>query len=146
MNKKQYQQDLRDIKNISNAIRKMNESIMFEDEYDELNGMEQEPMGEPEPTAQTAEPEQMANPEAQPQGEVEAGAEAQANIKDVKPEDEGMAELDNMGELDKIREMTLKGMLKFTNQPEHPQFQALKKIFDICNKGVEQKQENQQGA
>ena len=66
--------------------------------------------------------------------------------KDVKPEDEGMAELDNMGELDKIREMTLKGMLKFTNQPEHPQFQALKKIFDICNKGVEQKQENQQGA
>lgn len=141
MNKKKYQQDLMDIKNISNAIRKMNESIMFEDEYDELGGMEQEPvpgdeiMQEPEKT-----------PLEQPQDNVETGAETQTDIKDVKPEDEGMAELDNMGELDKIREMTLKGMLKFTNQPEHPQFQALKKIFDICNKGVEQKQENQQGA
>ena len=142
MNKTKYQKDLMDIQNISKTIRKMNEGIMFEDEYDELGGMEQEPqpMNEPEPTA-GAEP--MNEPEQQ---DVETGAEAQANIKDVKPEDQGMAELDNMGELDKIREMTLKGMLKFTNQPEHPQFQALKKIFDICNKGVEQKQENQQGA
>ena len=142
MNKTKYQKDLMDIQNISNTIRKMNEGIMFEDEYDELGGMEQEPqpMNEPEPTAE-AEP--MNEPEPQ---DVETGVETQANIKDVKPEDQGMAELDNMGELDKIREMTLKGMLKFTNQPEHPQFQALKKIFDICNKGVEQKQENQQGA
>ena len=140
MDKKQYQKDLMDIKNISNAIRKMNESIMFEDEYDELGGMEQEPVPGDE-VAQ--EPEE--TPVVQQQDNVETGSEAQANIKDVKPEDEGMAELDDMGELDKIREMTLKGMLKFTNQPEHPQFQALKKIFDICNKGVEQKQENPQG-
>jgi len=39
MNKKHYQKDLMDIKNISNAIRKMNESIMFEDEYDELGNI-----------------------------------------------------------------------------------------------------------
>jgi len=142
MNKKHYQKDLMDIKNISNAIRKMNESIMFEDEYDELGNIEQEPI-----PGEEAVPAGEEAPVEEPQTQaVEAGAEAQANIKDVKPEDEGMAELDNMGELDKIREMTLKGMLKFTNQPEHPQFQALKKIFDICNKGVEQKQENQQGA
>ena len=139
MNKKQYQKDLMDIKNISNAIRKMNESIMFEYEYDELGGMEQEPV----PGDGAIPPEDM--PAEQPQDNVETGEETQTDIKDVKPEDEGMAELDNMGELDKIREMTLKGMLKFTNQPEHPQFQALKKIFDICNKGVEQKQENTQG-
>ena len=129
MNKTKYQKDLMDIQNISNTIRKMNEGVMFEDEYDELGSMEQEPqpMNEPEPQ------------------DVETGAEAQANIKDVKPEDQGMAELDKMGELDQIREITLKGMLKFSNQPEHPQFQALQKIFQLCNKAVEPK-ENTQGA
>ena len=139
MNKKQYQKDLMDIKNISNTIRRMNEAIMFEDEYDEIGGMEQEPVpGEDSvPAADEA-------PVEEPQA-VETGAEAQANIGDVKPEDEGMAELDKMGELDQIREITLKGMLKFTNQPEHPQFQALQKIFQLCNKAVEPK-ENTQGA
>jgi hypothetical protein len=103
--------------------------------------MEQEPqqMNEPE---QTADGDIMNTPEEQ---NVESGAEAQANIKDVKPEDQGMAELDKMGELDQIREITLKGMLKFSNQPEHPQFQALQKIFQLCNKAVEPK-ENTQGA
>ena len=141
MNKKQYQQDLMDIKNISNAIRKMNEGIMFEDEYDELGSMEQEPIpGEEAVPAGEEAPVDEPNAQA-----VEAGAEAQANIKDVKPEDQGMAELDKMGELDQIREITLKGMLKFSNQPEHPQFQALQKIFQLCNKAVEPK-ENAQGA
>ena len=141
MNKKQYQQDLMDIKNISNAIRKMNEGIMFEDEYDELGNMEQEPI-----PSEEAVPAGQEAPVEEPQAQaVEAGAEAQANIKDVKPEDEGMAELDKMGELDQIREITLKGMLKFSNQPEHPQFQALQKIFQLCNKAVEPK-ENTQGA
>ena len=141
MNKKQYQQDLMDIKNISNAIRKMNEGIMFEDEYDELGSMEQEPIpGEEAVPAGEEAPVDEPNAQA-----VEAGAEAQANIKDVKPEDQGMAELDKMGELDQIREITLKGMLKFSNQPEHPQFQALQKIFQLCNKAVEPK-ENTQGA
>lgn len=140
MNKQQYQNNLKDIRNISNTIRKMNESIMFEDEYDELGGMEQEPVeGEAPIEGETPVDAPV------PQDDIQAGAEAQTNIKDVKPEDEGMNELDKMGELDQIREITLKGMLKFTNQPEHPQFQALKKIFDMCNKAVEQKQENQPG-
>lgn len=140
MNKKQYQIDLMDIKNISNKIRKMNESIMFEDEYDELGNMEQEPIPGEEQQPVEGSPEQIEKPQ-----DIQTGVEAQANIKDVKPEDEGMAELDKMGELDQIREITLKGMLKFTNQPEHPQFQALQKIFQLCNKAVEPK-ENTQGA
>lgn len=136
MKKEQYLKELKDIKNISNAIRKMNENIMFEDEYDELQGME-----EPEPAAD----EQMPAPEPEPQPEqepAEQGVEAQADIKDVDPEDKGMEELDKMGELDQIRKITLQGMLKFANQPEHPQFQALQKIFQLCNKAVDNK-ENQ---
>lgn len=136
MKKEQYLKELKDIKNISNAIRKMNENIMFEDEYDELQGME-----EPEPAAD----EQMPAPEPEPQPEqepAEQGIEAQADIKDVDPEDKGMEELDKMGELDQIRKITLQGMLKFANQPEHPQFQALQKIFQLCNKAVDNK-ENQ---
>lgn len=142
MKKGLYLKELKDIKNISNTIRKMNENIMFEDEYDELQGME-----EPEPAADeqmpAQEPEPTPEPEPQPEQEpVEQGAEAQADIEDADPEDKGMEELDKMGELDQIRKITLQGMLKFANQPEHPQFQALQKIFQMCNKAVDNK-ENQ---
>ena len=143
MKKGQYLKELKDIKNISNAIRKMNEGIMFEDEYDDLQGIEQEePMPDEEPI-----PAQEQEPAPEPQTEqepVEQGVEAQADIKDVKPEDKGMEELDQMGELDQIRKITLQGMLKFANQPEHPQFQALQKIFQMCNKAVDNKENEQQ--
>ena len=64
----------------------------------------------------------------------------QEDIPQEKPlsaEDKGMEELDQMGELDKIRAITLDGMRKLASQPESPQFQALNKIFQICNKSVE---------
>ena len=138
-NKGQYQQDLLDIKNISNTIRKMNESVMFEDEYDDLT-----PEQEQEEDVPAEEPvEDM--PEKPEQEEKEDGIEAQSDITNVDAEEEGMAELDKMGELDQIRRITLDGMRKLSDNPEHPQFQALLKIFQLCNKAVEPKQENQQG-
>lgn len=59
-------------------------------------------------------------------------------------EDEGIAELDKMGAIDQIREITLKGMTQLCKQPEHPEFQALLKIFQLCNKAVEPKDENKE--
>ena len=150
MNKSRYQHDLNEIKKISNKIRKMNESIMFEDEYDDIEGAapEQEmPVDEPmEPDMQQGQADVHQEMPQDAQQDVEAGAEAQANMKDVKPEDQGMQELDKMGELDQIRRITLDGMRKLSDNPEHPQFQALLKIFQMCNKAVEPKENNTQGA
>ena len=127
LKKEQYQKDLKAIKSMSARLRGLNESIMFEgdDEFTPEDDMMNEPMQKQEP-------------------EIETGVEAQGEIPvdDTKPEDKGMQELDKMGELDQIRKITLQGMLKFSNQPEHPQFQALQKIFQLCNKAVDTDKEN----
>ena len=133
LKKEQYQKDLKAIKSMSARLRGLNESIMFEgdDEFTPEDDMMNEPMPEQEPM-QKQEPE------------IETGVEAQGEmpVDDTKPEDKGMQELDKMGELDQIRKITLQGMLKFSNQPEHPQFQALQKIFQLCNKAVDTDKEN----
>lgn len=43
--------------------------------------------------------------------------------------------------IDVIREITLKGMIKLCKTPENPEFQTLLKIFQICNKGSEPKED-----
>lgn len=133
MKKERYLEDLKDIKNMSNKIRRMNESVMFEDEYDDVSAEEKSDIDDI--------PEYSGTDE----DEIETGIEGTEDLKDTKPEDKGMEELDEMGELDKIRKITLEGMLKFSNQPEHPQFQALQRIFQMCNKAIDTK-ENMQGA
>ena len=151
MKKTTHQNDLKDIRRMSNLIRKgLNESCLFEDDYDELEAIEAEqPVEEPAAEEQPAvSPEADAAPEqaVEPQQPVETtGQEAQADVKDVKPEDQGMEELDKMGELDQIRKITLTGMTKLSSNPEHPEFQALLKIFQLCNKAVKP-EENSQNA
>jgi hypothetical protein len=43
--------------------------------------------------------------------------------------------------VNKIRAITLDGMKQLNNTPEDPRFQALLKIFNICNKAVDDKGE-----
>ena len=45
--------------------------------------------------------------------------------------------------VNKIRAITLDGMKQLNNTPEDPRFQALLKIFNICNKAVDEKEEQQ---
>lgn len=45
--------------------------------------------------------------------------------------------------VNKIRAITLDGMKQLNNTPEDPRFQALLKIFNICNKAVDEKDEQQ---
>lgn len=135
-NKAQYLQELKDIQAMTSKMRKLNEGIMFEDELDnEFTAPEEQPV---QPEEQPIEDNVPAQPEEQP--EIETGAEEQTDVKET-PEDEGIKQLDDMGELDKIRAITLDGMRKLADNPEHPQFQALNKIFQICNKGVEKDME-----
>ena len=70
------------------------------------------------------------------------------------PQGEGAPTEDSAASLgsdfvNKIRAITLDGMKQLNNTPEDPKFQALLKIFNICNKAVDEKQEavsNQNGA
>ena len=45
--------------------------------------------------------------------------------------------------VDKIRSLTLDGMKQLNNSPEDPRFQALLKIFNICNKPVDEQKKEQ---
>ena len=48
--------------------------------------------------------------------------------------------------VNKIRAITLDGMKQLNNTPDDPKFQALLKIFNICNKAVDEKEEQQKPA
>ena len=138
MNKKNYLKELNEIKSIADKIKKinLNEQISFEDDEDfnDLYGNDDEqPVEEPvqEPEVQAEEPVQ----------EPDQCADGECNLDKKSSEEVGMEELDKMGEVDQIRKITLNGMTKLADHPEDPQFQALLKIFQICNKAVDTKEE-----
>jgi len=138
MNKKNYLKELNEIKSIADKIKKINinESIRFEDDEDFKDlytGEEEQPVEEP-----IQEPEV---PEEEPVQEPDQCADGECNLDKKSTEEVGMEELDKMGEVDQIRKITLNGMTKLADHPEDPQFQALLKIFQICNKSVDTKED-----
>lgn len=138
MNKKNYLKELNEIKSIADKIKKinLNEQISFEDDEDfnDLYGNDNEqPVEEP-----IQEPEV---PAEEPVQEPDQCADGECNLDKKSTEEVGMEELDKMGEVDQIRKITLNGMTKLSDHPEDPQFQALLKIFQICNKAVDTKEE-----
>ena len=132
-----YNEELKTIQGLLdkiNTLSMLNESLVFEDDFDDQYA-EPEMGQEGEPIPQGA--------EQTPQGDVEGMEQAQP-VEKMDPEKQGMAELDEMGEIDKIREITLSGMHKLCKNPQDPKYQALKKIFQLCDKGVEEEMKNQQ--
>lgn len=128
MAKKNYLNELHSIENMLGKVRSLNEAMAFDSEYDEMD------------------PEMMGQDEAQEMSaEDEAGNEQAQDMSNMDPEEKGMEELDEMGEIDKIREITLSGMHKLCKEPQNPQYQALKKIFQMCDKGVDEEMKQQQG-
>lgn len=128
MAKKNYLNELHSIENMLGKVRSLNEAMAFDSEYDEMD------------------PEMMGQDDAQEMSaEDEAGNEQAQDMSNMDPEEKGMEELDEMGEIDKIREITLSGMHKLCKEPQNPQYQALKKIFQMCDKGVDEEMKQQQG-
>ena len=128
MAKKNYLNELHSIENMLGKVRSLNEAMSFDSEYDEMD------------------PEMMGQDEVQDMpAEDEAGNEQAQDMSNMDPEEKGMEELDEMGEIDKIREITLSGMHKLCKEPQNPQYQALKKIFQMCDKGVDEEMKQQQG-
>ena len=129
-NRKEYEKELKDIQEMASNIRTLKEAISFGEDYDEdYEGMT--PGEEEMPTS--------------PDGK--DFAEGGAKLGNMEPEEpdpeEGLREL---GEVDQIREIALRGMIKLCKNPEDDRYQALKKIFQFCDKAAENKDKDAQQA
>lgn len=140
MNKKNYLESLKDIQEMSSRLKRfninntLNESVMFNEEFDE-DIPENEEMPEDDFDMEQ-DGNQMYNQQQQ-QGPMKPQEKQ-------NPEEEGMKELDEMGAIDKIREIALEGMRKLARQPEHPQYQALRKVLQLVDKSIDDEIKNQQ--
>ena len=80
-------------------------------------------------------------PQAEPD---EVGKEGSTPLKSAPVEEPSEEEkgLEEMGsEVDRIREIALRGMVKLCHNTEDPAYDALKKIFQFCDKANEKKEE-----
>jgi hypothetical protein len=120
-NKKEYFDTLNAIQDMVSHVRTLNEAIQFGDEYDDEEfGGEQEDMP--------------MSPEGNDYAE---GGKSLGKVDMEEPDPEsGLREL---GEVDQIREIALRGMIKLCKNPEDDRYQALKKIFQFCDKAAENK-------
>lgn len=123
--KKNYINELHSIQELLNKVRTIKESVLFNEEYDNFE-------------------DEMMEPEMQEEMPDEEGVEMNSEMDKIGTEEEGMAQLDEMGAIDQIREITLKGMTKLCKTPEDAQYQALKKIFQMCDKAIDTEAKEQQ--
>ena len=117
---------IEEIQNITSKMRAtVNESIVF----NEANDITDDDFGD------------MANDDEVSSAALNApentDTEAPATDGEENREDIGMKELEEVGTIDQIRELTLKGMMRLCKTPEDPEYQALKKIFGMCDKSVD---------
>ena len=134
-NGKKYYEDLTKIRDMASHIRTISEAISFEDDYGYGEEEQPEPQDAPAP----------AEPEAEQPPMEDGSAEGARDLSKMKAmageeptEEDGLRQL---GEVDQIREIALRGMIKLCKNPEDPSYQALKKIFQFCDKAVETKDE-----
>lgn len=126
-NKKEYFDTLNSIQEMVSHVRTLNEAIQFGDEYDDADMAGAEVQADPEQ-------EMPMSPEGNDFAE---GGKALGKIEADEPDpEEGLREL---GEVDQIREIALRGMIKLCKNPEDDRYQALKKIFQFCDKAAENK-------
>jgi hypothetical protein len=126
-NKKEYFDTLNSIQEMVSHVRTLNEAIQFGDEYDDADMAGTEAQDNPEQ-------EMPMSPEGNDFAE---GGKALGKIDAEEPDpEEGLREL---GEVDQIREIALRGMIKLCKNPEDDRYQALKKIFQFCDKAAENK-------
>lgn len=112
MNKKteRYTNVLSDVNDMLNKVRTLNEAIAFDAEYDIDHDADFADDEEMEPVVDT----------------------------EVAPEKECVGphcnDVDEASDIDTIREIALKGMLKYVKQSNSAEYETLKKIFQFCDK------------
>ena len=124
-NAKHYN-DLEEIQGIVGQIRGLNESVNFCENFDDE-----------EPQPEFGEEPSVPAEELPVAGDVEGGKDLSKLQPEEPNEEDGLRELGD--EVDTIREIALKGMIKLCKNPEDERYQALKKIFQFCDKAAEVK-------
>lgn len=105
-----YSNVLNEVNDMLNKVKTLNEAISFDADYDIEHDDEyvdeEMPMDEP-------------HVDAAPEKEC-VGAEC--------------ADMDEASDIDNIREIALRGMLKYVKQSNSAEYETLKKIFQFCDK------------
>lgn len=105
-----YSNVLNEVNDMLNKVKTLNEAISFDADYDiehdDEYADEEMPMNEP-------------HVDAAPEKEC-VGAECD--------------DMDEASDIDNIREIALRGMLKYVKQSNSAEYETLKKIFQFCDK------------
>ena len=141
MRKRNLLKEIIETLEIFGTASNLNEAVTFADnyngEYDDFEKTHKD--GKPSEMAPQA--EEYPVPQAEPD---EVGKEGSAPLKSAPVEEPSEEEkgLEEMGsEVDRIREIALRGMVKLCHNTEDPAYDALKKIFQFCDKANEKKEE-----
>lgn len=141
MRKRNLLKEINETLEIFGKASNLNEAVTFAENYNgEYDDFDETPEdGEPSEMAPQAEEDPV--PQAEPD---EVGKEGSAPLKSAPVEEPSEEEkgLEEMGsEVDRIREIALRGMVKLCHNTEDPAYDALKKIFQFCDKANEKKEE-----
>lgn len=141
MRKRNLLKEINETLEIFGKASNLNEAVTFAENYNgEYDDFDETPEdGEPSEMASQAEEDPV--PQAEPD---EVGKEGSAPLKSAPVEEPSEEEkgLEEMGsEVDRIREIALRGMVKLCHNTEDPAYDALKKIFQFCDKANEKKEE-----
>ena len=141
MRKRNLLKEINETLEIFGKASNLNEAVTFAENYNgEYDDFDETPEdGEPSEMAPQAEEDPV--PQAEPD---EDGKEGSAPLKSAPVEEPSEEEkgLEEMGsEVDRIREIALRGMVKLCHNTEDPAYDALKKIFQFCDKANEKKEE-----
>lgn len=113
-----YVEDLKETRTFLNKVRTINEAMTFDEDYD---------IGDSDYNQDNTDDEEEI---------MLMGQENQCT--------DGICDSDLPNEIDAIREITLKGMLKFAKNSKSPEYETLKKIFQFCDKVNNEKPEEKE--
>ena len=136
MKKSSFRENLNEIHKIASIMPKtLNEAIHFEDES-MLPEEDALPDEEEMPTPEMEQPE-MPEPEVDDPG-IETSEEM--------PEEDPLIDLDKgpgRELVDKIRKISLNGLAQMAETPELPEYEVLKKIWQLCDKSLAERKEKE---
>lgn len=141
MRKRNLLKEINETLEIFGKASNLNEAVTFAENYNgEYDDFDETPE-DGEPSEMTPQTEEEPVPQTEPD---EVGKEGSAPLKSAPVEEPSEEEkgLEEMGsEVDRIREIALRGMVKLCHNTEDPAYDALKKIFQFCDKANEKKEE-----
>lgn len=141
MRKRDLLKEINETLEIFGKASNLNEAVTFAENYDgEYDDFDETPE-DGEASEMTPQTEEEPVPQTEPD---EVGKEGSAPLKSAPVEEPSEEEkgLEEMGsEVDRIREIALRGMVKLCHNTEDPAYDALKKIFQFCDKANEKKEE-----